>query len=859
MAFVVDRRVVVDEAFLHAKALAEALRVSTDPVIGEVAARLRRFSGSDNPLAVALLRGGMHRDERWAASPCQPTVVVSTVDQVGSRLLFRGYGIPPRSRPIHAGLLGIDTRVILDESHLSAPFEDTVGYVARVQAAAPEGSALPPPLAITTMTATPRAEDRFLLTAADLENETLMRRLRASKPATARITHNLESEATEQAIAWANDGQVVGVVLNRVASARAVFETVRQDLGDDRCLLLTGRARPAERDELVERWRGRIFARPGRQSESVVVVATQTIEVGANLDFDRLVTELAPLDSLRQRFGRLNRLGNHGSPCPALIVARRESVAGKKAGADPVYGDRLPAVWSWITTAGDAKSKDSWEMDFGVEALAQRLARSAEDASLGVRALTEALSSAAPRCPVVLPTHIDAWAQTCPAPVPDAPIAPYLHGPEAFEVGDVQVVWRADLTAEPKYWKETVAAVPPKVMEALPLPRSAVLRWLAAGDAPPLADVAIVAPAGELSAEKVVLRWSGGPEDAEIVQATKIQPGDTVVVPAAYGGVDQWGWNPGRVEPVKDLGDMVSEGGVRRLHPQLLDDTAQGDRVRLLYERRSQPDLARSERNEIDSEIAAFFGVQVEHCKLVRYARLDGGDSPIYALLAQNRRARDEFGDDDDSTAIASPALLEEHSAGVAKTAGDFARRCGPAEWLVGLLERAGWLHDIGKADGRMQAWLGEGVVEPGRYLAKSGMNWRDRRRNRFAREAAGYPPGARHELQSVALVLSVPDVLADTRDRELAIHLIGAHHGYGRGLAPVVEDPGAVDVSILHGGVSLSASSAHGLERLDSGWADRFWHLHREYGPWGLAWLEAVLRLADHRVSEHEAQGGEA
>jgi CRISPR-associated endonuclease/helicase Cas3 len=99
--------------------------------------------------------------------------------------------------------------------------------------------------------------------------------------------------------------------------------------------------------------------------------------------------------------------------------------------------------------------------------------------------------------------------------------------------------------------------------------------------------------------------------------------------------------------------------------------------------------------------------------------------------------------------------------------------------------------------------------------------------------------------------------------DPTLVLHLIGTHHGRGRPfLAPVVDENTEIAIFLTDkamlptwngagGGLKLRASSLHRLERVDSGWIDRFWAMVRRHGWWGLAFLEAILQLADHRCSE--------
>jgi CRISPR-associated endonuclease/helicase Cas3 len=181
-------------------------------------------------------------------------------------------------------------------------------------------------------------------------------------------------------------------------------------------------------------------------------------------------------------------------------------------------------------------------------------------------------------------------------------------------------------------------------------------------------------------------------------------------------------------------------------------------------------------------------------------------------------------------------------------------------ERLVADLGLAAWLHDVGKADPRFQVMLHRGdeaaallAEEP---LAKSGMDPRDRTALRRAWVQSGYPAGYLHESASLALVTSNDTVVRAAHDPELVLHLVASHHGGARPFLPAVRDPEPQEILVHHGDQTMTARSDHGLDRLDGGVSDRFWRLVRRYGWYGLAYLEAILRLADHCRSEEEQTG---
>jgi CRISPR-associated endonuclease/helicase Cas3 len=841
--FVVDRRLVVDDVTRHAETLAKALHTSPCPGVARVRERLLQFGGAV-PLVVATLRGGMYRSDAWADAPNQPLVCASTVDQVGSRLLFRGYGLSEPRRPVDAALTGNDSLIILDEAHLSQPFLDTLRQISRYQSDQWADQQPVPGLRTVEMSATARTSHQaFKLDPEDYDSN-LNPRLEARKIAELKETATLERSAADEAVRLPDAGaNVIGVVFNTVASARACFDLLRA-AGRD-AILLTGRVRPYDRDQLIKA--SLVRMRTGRdraQDRPFFVVATQTIEVGADLDFDALITEAAPLDALRQRFGRLDRIGALQSTRAVILKPKRAK------DRDWIYGEALEKTWQWLSSQATVE-RGRLLIDFGVRSMTERFDQAPDPA----------LNTASEPGPLIFPAHLDAWAQTNPAPAAEPNVAQFLHGSDALQTPDVQIVWRADLPDNPAEWPDIVSLAPPLITEALPLPIGTARRWLT-GQTGHAADIESSATPPDddpkTPATRQFLIWRG-PDKSQRGRLADLRPGDTLIVRSQEGGCDSFGWNPAS-PPVADLGDLCANqradaglGRYRvRLHPSVLcpgDGQKHAELVQLLKTTRDEedPSLLLPFLHEIAPAAA---GWKIEPYNRDFFIALSRW--PQRAARTISSGLPPEETDEDDRSSLTRNVTLRDHTAGVIKLARQFTDSLRLSMPLVNAIEFAAACHDLGKSDHRFQMLLDRTRSPFEEPLAKGEPAPSPVEFNR-RRELAGYPKNARHEFASCALAEALP--CPENCDRDLALYLIGAHHGYGRPWPPVWDDDPGFEITTQIDGRTLSVKRVHEVARLESGWLDRYWALTRKYGWWGLAYLETILRRADCVRSRHEQE----
>ncbi|MEM2536137.1 MAG: type I-U CRISPR-associated helicase/endonuclease Cas3, partial [Candidatus Hadarchaeales archaeon] len=132
LVWIVDRRVVVDQATWEAERIAEELERNEN--LADLRGALRNLSYSGKTLLISTLRGGRAEDPEWKKDPSTPAILVGTVNMLGSKMLFSGYGDGKWLRPYHAGLLLNDAFIVHDEAHLTPAFYKLLERIRELQA-----------------------------------------------------------------------------------------------------------------------------------------------------------------------------------------------------------------------------------------------------------------------------------------------------------------------------------------------------------------------------------------------------------------------------------------------------------------------------------------------------------------------------------------------------------------------------------------------------------------------------------------------------------------------------------------------------------------------------------------------------
>ncbi len=327
--------------------------------------------GEHGKVAIATLMGG-ETDDRWREQPESELIIVGTQDMLISRALNRGYAAWPQEWPVEFGLLNVDTLWVMDEVQLMGPARTTsiqLQLFAEEELACKEADPLPSRRTLwmsATLGAltgsvdpamwmkTPEWGERRLRTpvegareeGSDSENDLAhiefakrwrapkqlesrtetadqassppSRRRRARKLATPDLNNDswifdspdLLARIAKEARSAPH--RTVLVFANRVDRARELFKKLELATGEPP-LLLHARFRPRDR-RAAERRLLESAPHGGR-----IIVSTQVLEAGVDLDAQTLFTEVCPWQSLVQRVGRLNRRGEQETP-PAMAV-----------------------------------------------------------------------------------------------------------------------------------------------------------------------------------------------------------------------------------------------------------------------------------------------------------------------------------------------------------------------------------------------------------------------------------------------------------------------------------------------------------------------------------------------------------
>jgi CRISPR-associated endonuclease/helicase Cas3 len=659
LAWVVNRRVVVDQATAEAERLRRRLSEGKHG-LSEVRQALGTLSTGQGLLGISTLRGQFADNAEWRDDPARPAIVVGTVDMIGSRLLFSGYGVGFKHRPLHGGFLGQDALIVHDEAHLEPAFQRLLEAVRDEQERCGEFRQFH----VMALTATSRADERsFGLTEVDRVPGTEIRRRIDARKGLA--FHRVETEKkvaeaiAERALAFGSSG---GAILIFVRTLKDVEEVGRR-LGTKGVQLLTGTIRGYERDRLARE--DAVYARfapdstAERTNGTVYLICTSAGEVGANLSADHMVCDLSTFESMAQRLGRVNRFGSGDAQVEVVYGAdmKQESDLDQRR-------LRTLEILQKLELRPDGRYDAS---PAGLESLP----------------VAERIAAFAPE-PEFLPASeilFDAWALTSIRPwqrLPGRPpVAEWLHGVEEWEPAQTAVAWREEVALVDG---ELETAYPPEdLLDDYPLKPHELLRDSSARILGQLKKLA----AREPDTRVWLVDGDGNVRSEQVSKVVSREPEElrdyTIVLPPSAGGLTEGGMLEGAAganEGVRyDIADDWLEG-MGRQRSRTSGQAPQGmrliRRINLARGDEETPDYWWWFVREAGSRIASFEQELATHTDSARRIACD---------------------------LVARVALPEPEAAAVV---------CA-AEW-----------HDAGKRRARWQRSIGN-FAYPDRILAKSG------------------------------------------------------------------------------------------------------------------------------------------
>lgn len=888
LIWVVNRRVLVQQVFNLADTLQRVLSPENADTgsLADVREGLRRLSGDETDiLRIVQLRGQLIDDREWSVAPTVAQLIIGTVDQIGSRLLFQGYGLGKWSRPMQAGLLGIDAWLCVDEAHLVLAFVLTLRQVLRLITS--EGPTAPESLSsfferlpfwLTELSATPAlpppsADPVFRLLSNDENDPRLEDRLLAARTRRVMVQWVPKETKPEESIAAAaatfGDKAVAVAVFVRLPGAAAKISKKLAKQFPGRVLTITGRLRGYERDRLENHVVFKRFRSPhessatAEETATVFLVGTAAAEVGLDADAAAIVCDFASLTTLIQRLGRLDRRGHlsrradaGGCEPPTMtvfatpevsnrdierrILTLARSLRSERAGLSaPLL---LGTHWKAATAKTDEQPDGAASDEKGEKAKLEH----GHLLDAATRAILIGRSSSAADSTDTIARSPLTW--------PRRPIARVTGGPIAVPPLTAAVVEHWSATTNPQ---SAFLPVHPYLYGILPDEEGTPL----VGVAFRLEMDAVAAVASEEDDEEnerqstakriIAIFTQFAPRRAELHFVPISHASDwfsTAEWPVAYFDNEDWvvSSNPGDrpfLQPgsilvlptlayasglVEDANDFASRDvldGVSTQRPSYLRRIIQVDSGD--YELKSRDGAARfvlvEETNPPESALGSAAATPG-----LNIEEWKCHTSIAFRIGASTFR----FEYFKPRRQAPSRLLLDDHLDRAREEAERISTALAPDNlFLRSLLVECARVHDIGKHNAKWQRAMGNQDLN--KPVAKPLV------------DKPSSTGGFRHEWQSLLEMFqmspAIPRSLSEEDSKhwvDLWCHLVASHHGH---LRPWLSER-VLDVHAL-------GKRQQSNLRLES--AERFSGLQRVVGPWRLAYLEALLKAADVAASK--------